>query len=189
MIQLFISGTLRLKRCHIMGNRPRCQGRSVNKRYHPVKHHSGADIWPVKRLNQGLRQGQTRCFDNDMIGQRPLFQQFLHAWQKIIGHRATDTAIGKLDNIIDLTSLGGAIAKHRRIHADIAKLIDDQCQTFASSMADDMTNQRGFSRPQKSSDNSCRNTGIHLDKLRLINNGKATRHAQIWRQKRQSRLC
>jgi hypothetical protein len=39
-------------------------------------------------------------------------------------------------------------------------------------MADDMTNQRGFSRPQKSSDNSCRNTGIHLDKLRLINNGK-----------------
>ena len=147
MIQLFISGTLRLKRCHIMRNRPRRQGRPVNKRYDPVKHHLSADIWPVKRLNQGLRQGQTGCFDNDMIGQWPLFQQLLHAWQKIIGHRATNTAIGKLDDIIDLTSLGGAIAKHRRIHADIAKLIDDQCQTFASSMADDMTNQRCFSRP------------------------------------------
>ena len=82
-----------------------------------------------------------------MIGQRPLFQQLLHAWQKVIGHRAADTAIGKLDDIINLASLGGAIAKHRRIHADIAKLIDDQRQTFASSMADDMTNQRGFPRP------------------------------------------
>ena len=147
MIQLFISGTLRLKRCHIMRNQPRRHGRPVNKRYDPVKHHLSADIWPVKRLNQGLRQGQTGCFDNDMIGQWLLFQQLLHAWQKIIGHRATNTAIGKLDDIIDLTSLGGAIAKHRRIHADIAKLIDDQCQTFASSMADDMTNQRCFSRP------------------------------------------
>ena len=127
MIQLFISGTLRLKRCHIMRNQPRRQGRPVNKRYDPVKHHLSADIWPVKRLNQGLRQGQTGCFYNNMIGQWPLFQQLLHAWQKIIGHRATNTAIGKLDDIIDLTSLGGAIAKHRRIHADIAKLIDDQC--------------------------------------------------------------
>ena len=147
MIQLFISGTLGLNCCHIMRNRPRCQGRSVNKRDHPVKHNLSADIWPVKCLNQGLRQGQTRCFDNDMIGKQPLFQQLLHAWQKIIGHCATNTAIGKLDDIIDLTSLGGAIAKYRRIHADIAKLIDDQCQTYASSMANDMTNQRGFPRP------------------------------------------
>ena len=84
-----------------------------------------------------------------MIRTRVLRQQLLHARQEIIGDRAADTSIGKLDDVVSATAFGAAILKHRTIHADVAELVDDKRQPLAVGLGDDVADQRGFTGPEE----------------------------------------
>ena len=84
-----------------------------------------------------------------MVRTRVLRQQLLHAWQEVIGDRAADTSVGKLDDVVSAAAFGAAILKHRTIHADVAELVDNQGEPLAVGLGDDVADQRGFTGPEE----------------------------------------
>jgi hypothetical protein len=158
MIKLLIGSTLPLKGFKIMRDAATSQRRTIDKRDHPIQHDLCPDVGPAKGLHKRLRQSEAGCFDDDMIRWRILRQQRLDAWQEIIGDRTADTPIRQLDYVIDTAAVSAAFRKHRPIHPDIAKFIDDQGQPFAIRLRDDVTDQGGFTGSQKPGNHRCWDT-------------------------------
>ena len=69
-------------------------------------------------------------------------QQLLDAWQEVICHGAADTAIGQFDDVFGAAAVCTTFLQHVAIHADIAEFIDDQGQTLAIGLHDDIADQR-----------------------------------------------
>ena len=93
-----------------------------------------------------------------MVGLRFLRQKLLDARQEIIGHGAADTAIRELDDIIGAAAVSATFLQHVTIHADIAKFIDDQRQTLAIGLHDDVSDERCFAGTEEPGDDGCRDT-------------------------------
>ena len=152
MVKLFVSRTLRFQRSKVMRHAAIGERRPVDQRHDAVQHHLVLDIRPVERLNKRLRQREAGCLDDDMVRTRLLCQQLLHAWQEIIGDGAADASIGKLDDVIRAAAFGTTILEHRAIHANIAEFVDNQGQTLAVGLRDDVADQRGFTGPKEPGD-------------------------------------
>ena len=164
MIEFLVGGALRLERVEVMRHPAIGQRRAIDKRDNPVEHHLRFDVGPVEGLDKRLRQGESGCFDNDVVGLRFLRQKLLDARQEIIGHGAADTAIRELYNIFGAAAVSAAFLQHVAIHADIAEFIDDQRQAFAVGLHDDVADERCLAGAEKAGDDGGRDA--HWSHLR-----------------------
>ena len=74
-------------------------------------------------------------------------QKLLHRRDKIIGHGATNAAIGQLNHVVFCAGLNPAPLEDVAVHAEITKLIDDQRDAFAVGILKHMTDQGGLTGP------------------------------------------
>ena len=158
VIEFRVSLTLGLQCIEISGHHAIGKRGTIHHRDHAIQHDALADIRPGESLNQRLRQGQSRCFNNNVIRGRHLFQQLLHGGQEVIRHRAADTAIGQFDDIIGGTVFHATGCQHFTINTDITKLIDDEGKTAAIGLFNQSPDQRGLASTKKTGDHGCRNT-------------------------------
>ena len=91
-----------------------------------------------------------------MVGLWFLCQKLLDARQEIVGNGAADTAIRKLDDILGAAAVRATFLQHVTIHADITKFIDDQRQTLAIGLHDDVADECCFTCTEKAGDHGCR---------------------------------
>ena len=91
-----------------------------------------------------------------MIGWFGQRQDLFDRRQKVIRHRAADTAIGQLEDIF-VRAVGVAAAFEQfAVHGEIAELVDHEGEFLAVGLFDQVTNHRGLAGAKKSGDNGCR---------------------------------
>ena len=144
VIERRVGGALRLERRRFAREQAVAHGRRIDHRDHAVDRDAGADLRPLKRLHQRLRQGEAGGLDHDVIGRRHALQQALHGRHEIIGDRAADAAIRQLDDVV--LGAGGIAAAEQQlaIDADLAELVDDQRDAAAAGMAQQVLDQAGL---------------------------------------------
>ena len=74
--------------------------RGVDHRDHAVHRHPGADLRPLERLEQRLRQGEPGGLDHDVLGRRHAREQPRHGRHEIVRDRAADAAVRELDDVV-----------------------------------------------------------------------------------------
>ena len=76
-------------------------------------------------------QGQTGCFNNDMVGLVLACEQLFHRRDEVISHGAADAAVRQLHDVVLGAGLVAAAFENVAVHAEIAELVDDQRDAFA----------------------------------------------------------
>ncbi len=79
-------------------------------------------------------------------------QQFFKGRDEIIGNRAADAAIRKLDNIVLGAGFRAAPFQDFAINPEITKFVDNQRDPLALRVLQHMPDQRGFSGTKKPGD-------------------------------------
>ena len=89
-----------------------------------------ADVGPVERLHQRLRQSEARGLDENMLRRLGPFDQSQHGRNEILGDGAAEAAIRQLDDVL-LGAIGEpATPQGLAIDADAAEFIDDDGQAL-----------------------------------------------------------
>jgi hypothetical protein len=89
---------------------------------------------PIERFDEGLGQRETRSLDDNMIGRALAIEQLCHGGKEIVRDRTANAPIGELDNVVFATAFGAAFLQNLAVHADIAKLVDDERQTASAAV-------------------------------------------------------
>ncbi len=76
---------------------------------------------------------------------------------EIVSHRAADTAVGQFDDVFFGAAFNAAAFQDFAVDTDIAEFIDDDCEPLAVQLFQKTTQQRRFSRPQKTGDDGAGN--------------------------------
>ena len=134
---------------------------AVNHGYNAVHSHFGRDARPVERTYQGLGQGKARGFDHDVVGFVVPFQQFFHGRNKIIGNGAANATVRQLHDVVFGAGFFAAAFEDVTVNAQIAEFIDDESNTFALGILQDVADQRGLTSTEKAGDDGCGNLGRH----------------------------
>src|SRR5690348_6093088 len=100
-----------------------------------------------------------------MLRRRRAGQDRGYGWQELVGHRAADAAVGKLDHILLSASRNPAAADYRSINAEIAELVDQKRQPTAAAMLQQVPDQAGLAGAQKARDNGSGDFQGHADLL------------------------
>ena len=106
-----------------------------------------------------------------MIWRCVAIDQALNGRQEIIGHRATDAAIGQFNHVVFGTSFDAATVNDAPIHAKIAKFVNDQRNPLAVGIFQHVADHGGFARTKKTGNHSCGNF-THLCHVRMSLNLK-----------------
>ena len=152
MIDAVIGFSLRLQPRQIGRKAPGGHRFGIGNGDDAVDGDARTDIGPVKSLQQRLRQGQPRGFDQNMVRARHQRHQRLDRGDEIIGDGAADAAVGQFDDVFLGAVRQGAGAQNLAIHADIAEFVDDHRQPLALRVLQQVAHQRGFARAQKAGD-------------------------------------
>ena len=110
-------------------------------------------------------------------GFSPRTQQGLDGRHEIVGDRAADTAIGELDDIVFRARGDAAASQNLAIDADIAEFVDDQGQTTALCLLEQMADERRLAGAEKTGDDRRRKSmrvGRRHPMLRFIMRGERT---------------
>ena len=108
MVEHLVGLALGIDGSRVMGEKPLGHGLAVNHRHHAIDGDAGADLGPVEGAHQGLRQGQPRGLDHDVVRGVAAGQQLFHGGDEFLGHRAADAAIGQFGDV--LVAAGGIAA-------------------------------------------------------------------------------
>ena len=146
MVKLVICGTLGLNTGQIRGELACGHRLSISQGNHTINRNAGADIRPVKRLQQRLGQGKAGGFDQNMIRLRVKGHQRFNRRNKIICHRTADTAIGQFHNIFSRTFRDRTAFQNFAVDAHITEFIDNHSQTLALRILHQLADQCCFSR-------------------------------------------
>ena len=130
----------------------RRHGLGIGQRDHAVDGDARADLRPVERLQQRLRQRQARGLDQDVIGPHLARQQRLDGRDEVVGHRAADAAIGQLDDVLLRTIGVGAGFQDLAVDAVAAELVDQHGELLAAGIRHQMPDQRGLAGAEKAGD-------------------------------------
>ena len=74
------------------------QSLAIDHRHHSADTGAVTDLWPLKGLQQWLRQGQTTGFDDDAVELIGALQHALHRGKEIVLDRAAQATIRQFDN-------------------------------------------------------------------------------------------
>jgi len=122
----------------------------VYQRDHVVDVHQALRRRGQERLGHGDWAGDTASLDDNVVGQRVALQKFDHFSQQIVADCAADAAVGEADGL--------ALHGHNQLGVDVdrAKVIDEDGDSPAVGMVQDMVDQRGLTRAEKPADDGNR---------------------------------
>ena len=154
VIEVVIRAALRIHRGRIIGKAPIGYGRRIYHGHHRIHGEGIAQARPLKSLHQRLGQGQARCFNHQMIDLLAPRGELFHHRGKLLLHGAAQAAIGQFKQ---LAVVGAAFvaaqataAQQLAINAQFAKLVHDHGNALALRVAQQLAQQGGFARAQKS---------------------------------------
>ena len=175
VVEIGIGLTLRANSGGIGRETPRGHGGGIDHREHRIHRAGVADLRPVKRLHQGLRQGQARGLDQNVVDLFAPFDQFAQHREKRLLHRAADTAVGEFEKraagrrraLLRRTLFLRALLRRALLHrtrpraaeaagaqdvavdAEFAELVDDHSQAPPAAVSEQVAKQRGFTAAEK----------------------------------------
>ena len=156
MVEAIVRTPLGIHRLRIVGKAAIGHGRRVYHSHHSIHGKRIAQTWPLKRLHQRLGQCQARSFDHQMINLLAPCGELLHHRRELFLHGAAQAAIGQLKQLAVIRAAfiapQAATAQQFAINAQFAKFVHDHGDALALGMAQDLAQQRGFARTQKSGD-------------------------------------
>ena len=128
-----------------------CKGFTIHNGDDSSHTGAGADLRPVERLNQRLRQSQTAGFDDDAIELIRSLKQEFHGGQELVLHGAAKTAIGQLNNSVFklIVRTEATAADQIPVDADFPELIHENGQ-FQAALEQEMAQQGGLASSEKS---------------------------------------
>ena len=152
MVERVVSGALRIQRIMVVGEATGRHCRRVDHRHHAINRHLRLDARPVESGHQRLRQGETRGFDDDVVGLVVTLQQLRHGGNEVVGHSTADAAIGQFDNVLFLAGFRPAALQRIAIDAEITKLVDDQRDASAIGIFQHVADERCLARTEETGD-------------------------------------
>ena len=145
----------------IVGEPPVRHRGGVDHRDHAVDGEPGAQLGPVERLDQRLRQREPGGLDDDVVGLGLAGEQRRDGGGEVVGHRAADAAVGELDDRVLRARCVGAAREQVAVDADVAELVDDQREAPSARMGEDMADERGLARAEEAGDDGDGGLGQH----------------------------
>ena len=145
----------------IVGEAALGDGRRVDDRDHAVDREPGAQLRPVERLDQRLRQREPGGLDDDVVGLRLAREQRLDRRREIVGDGAADAAIGKLDDRLFRAGRVGAALQEIAVDADVAEFVDDEREPPPAGVRQQMADQRRLAGAEKAGDDGDGRLGEH----------------------------
>ena len=112
MIERFILGTARIDGIMVIGKTTGGDSRTIDHGDDAIDGDFASDVRPVEGGDQRLRQSKARGLDDDMIRTLLALQQLRHGRNEIVGDRAADAAIGKLNDIVFRAGFCAAALQH-----------------------------------------------------------------------------
>ncbi|RMQ95667.1 hypothetical protein ALP94_05660 [Pseudomonas savastanoi pv. glycinea] len=131
--------------------------RAVDDGNHRIDGAGVTNFWPLEGLYQWFWQGQTRCFDEDVIQIATTRNQFTHDREELFLHGATKTAVGQLINATNRLFFGatnGALFEDFAVDAQLAELIDDNRNAPTFRVIQHVAQQGGFARTEEAGNDS-----------------------------------
>jgi isochorismate synthase EntC len=96
-----------------------------------------------------------------MVRRDRAVQQRLDGGQKIVGHRAAETAIGEFHHVVLAAALDAATQQQFPVDAEIAELVDQEGEAPTVIVFDHMADQAGLAGAEKSGDDGRGNACGH----------------------------
>ena len=170
VVEIGIGLALRANGGGIGRETPRGHGGGIDHREHRIHGAGVADLRPVKRLHQGLRQGQTGGLDQNVVDLLAPFDQFAQHREKRLLHRAAQAAVGEFEEhtacrrrallrraLLRQFLLRRALpraaeaapAQDVAVDAEFAELVDDHSQAPPAAVSEQVGKQRGFTAAEK----------------------------------------
>ena len=143
---------LRRELGRIVGEAALGHGRGIHDRHDAIDRHLGPDGRPVEGLDERLRQGEARGFDDDVVGPRRAGQQRLDGGDEIVRHGAAQAAVGEFDDVLLRTGLDAAGAQDVAVDPDVAELVDHERQPPPMRLSEQVADHRGLAGAQKAGD-------------------------------------
>ena len=147
-----VGRALRCERIRIVGEGAGGHGRAVDHGDHAVDRHAGADVRPVEGAHEGLRQGEARGLDQDVLGRVRPVEQRVQGRDEIVGHRAADAAVGQFDDVFLRAALDAAALDEGAVEAEIAELVDENGEAAPAGVLEEVAHQGGFAGTEESGD-------------------------------------
>nr|GEU28579.1 hypothetical protein [Tanacetum cinerariifolium] len=129
-------------------------------------------VGKVERGRHRHRLAHARRFDQQVI-EAVLARQLAHLQQQVFTQRAADAAVAHLDHFFlgarqRGASIVRAMAQQRRVDIDLAHVVDDDSDPQAVAVGQDVVEQGGLARAQKTGQNGYGQAGIGRVALPLL---------------------
>ena len=132
--------------------RPSATADSIDHGHDAVDRDAVLDARPGEGLHQRLRQRQAGRLDDDVVGRRVAAEDRLHRRKEIVGDRAADAAVGKLDDLVGAAGLAAAIGEQPAVEAHIAELVDDERDLPPAGILQEVADQRRLAGAEEAGD-------------------------------------
>ena len=149
----------------IVGEAPFRDGGRVDHRHHAVDGEPRAQLRPVEGLDQRLRQGKARRFDDDVVGLWFAREQSRHGRDEIVGDGAADAAVGELDDRLARAGVVGAALQELAVDSDVAEFVDDQREPAPARIGEDVADEGRLAGAEKAGDDGDGGLGEHAQGL------------------------
>ncbi len=93
VIEVFVKLALGIHCGNVMGKTAFGNGFAIHHSHNAIDGDLGGNFGPIERADQGLGQGEARCFDDDMIRLVLAREQLFHRGHEIIGDGAADATV------------------------------------------------------------------------------------------------
>src|SRR5262249_10958370 len=158
-----VGGALPRERGKIGSDATGCHRGAVNHRHYAIYRDAALDRRPMKRLHQRLGQSETGGLDHNVLNRWAAGKNHIERRHELIRDGAAQTPIGKLDNVLLRTGGIATALEYLTVDADIAELIDNDGETAALRVREDMANQRGLPGAEKAGHDGTRHARKGLD--------------------------
>ena len=172
MVQIGVGTALRVHRLRVGGELASGGGGHVDDGDDRVHRARIANLGPVEGLHQRFGQGQSGSLDQDVVDLGPALDELAHHRVELFLHRATQAAVGQFIELpralaAVLVATDAAAAQNFAIDAELAELIDDDSDTPAFGVGEDVAQQCGLAAAEEASndgggDAGCGRHGVLL---------------------------
>ena len=154
-----VLGARARQRRHVGGDASLGERRAVHHRNDAVHRDAAPDRRPAERLHQRLGQREAGGFDHDVLDGGLLRQDKVERRHEGVRHRATQAAIGELDDVVGRAGGVGAALEDVAVDADVAELVDDHGEAAALRVGEHVTDQRRLAGAEKAGDDGAGHAG------------------------------
>jgi hypothetical protein len=132
-------------------------GRPVHYGDDAVHGDARADRGPVERVHEGLRQGEARGLDQNVLGRvRPL-EQSRQSRHEVVRDRTADAAVRQLDDVLLRAARDAAALEEGAVEAQFAELVHEHGEPASACVFQKVTNERSLARAEEARDDRAGN--------------------------------